>query len=241
MAKKNYRPTAAQRKKVADKQLAEKQAHRRAVWQKNQKQIIIGAVIAVVAIIAIALAVDYFYVPANSVRSFLGKPLGLSENAIVRCIDGKYYEFGTVEAPAGYAAADYGMDMTSEPYETFYYYETTEEGRAVNSVYVTGVENREGANMATMLVGSGLYQTITDVRTVNLAGYEVHYVYTNSPISADEGAPYFATLVMYVNSIADSCVLVTLSSAHMPQAELPTEEAMFAEAEAILSAVHIKK
>ncbi len=240
MAKKNYRPTAAQRKKVADKQLAEKLAKRREIWQKHQKQIIAGAVIAVVAIIVLALAIDYFYVPAGATRTFLGSPIGLSENALVRNIENRYYEFGYVNAPEGYAAADYGMDMTSDPHETFFYFETADESRAVNNVYVSGVENRKAADMVSMLTTSGLYNTITEGKTVEIGGKEVSYVYTQSPISDEADAPYFSSLVMYVDTIADSCVLVTCSSAHMAQADLPTEEAMLAETEVIFSALTIK-
>ena len=242
MAKKNYRPTAAARKKVEEKRLAEKQAKRLAIWQQYKKQIIIGAMAAVVAIVLLILAIDYFYVPAGSLRTFMGNPLGGDETSIIREMDGHYYEFGKMTQPEGYEAADYGMELSDDPNETYFYYKTTDESSAINNVYVCGVENRTGSDMLTNLTGSGLYESFTEPQKKEIGGVEVDSIYTRTALTDQEGNPtgeYYATLVMYADTIADSTILINCGSLQVTEDLLPTEEAMYAEAEKILSCLSL--
>ena len=237
MAKKNYRPTAAARKKVEEQKLAEKQAKRLAFWQQYKKQIIIGAAAAVAAIILLVLAIDFFYMPAGSLRTFMGKPSDVSETAIVRGIGKHYYELGNMTTPEGYASADYGMDMTSDPYENFFYYETEDESRAVNNVYVCGVEEKTGADMVATLAGAGIYETVSEARQVEIAGKKVDYIYATSSVYDENSQPTdmaYSMLICYADTIRNSTVLVNCSSAQVLKDQIPTEEALLAEAEVIL-------
>lgn len=242
MAKKNYRPSAAARKKVEEQKLAEKQAKRLAIWQQYKKQIIIGAVAAIVAIVLLILAIDFFYMPAGSLRTFMGKPSDISENAIVRGIGKHYYELGQVTAPEGYAPADYGMELSSDPYENYFYYETEDETRAVNNIYVSGVENKNGKEMLDVLSGSGLYETVSQKTDVELGGHKVNYLYATSPAYGEDSQPtgeYYSMLIVYADTVAHSSVLFNCTSAlHLPE-ELPTEEAMVAEADVLLASLQL--
>lgn len=238
MAKKNYRPTAAARKKVEEKRLAQKQAKRLAIWQQYKKQIIIAAVAVVAAIIVLALAIDYFYVPSGSLRTFLGKPEGIDETSVVREMNGNYYEFARMTTPEGYEVADYGMELSDDPNERYLYFETADEARAINNVYVCGVEDRTGSEMLSTLSTSGIYTNFTEPQKKTIGGVEVDCMYTCTELSDEEGNPsgeFYASLIMYADTIKDSTVLVNCSSSRVPEEELPTEEAMYAEIEAILS------
>jgi len=237
MAKKNSRPTAAARKKVEEQKLAQKQAKRLAFWQQYKKQIIIGAAAAVVAIILLVLAIDFFYMPSGSLRTFMGKPSDVSETAIVRGIGKHYYELGNMTAPEGYAPADYGMTVSSDPYENYFYFETEDETRAVNNIYVCGVEEKSGADMVAMLAGSGVYNTVSEARQAEIAGKKVDYLYATSPVYDENGETTensYAMLICYADTIRNSSVLVNCSSAQIPTEQLPTEETMLAEVEVIL-------
>ena len=242
MAKKNYRPTAAARKKVEEQKQAAKQAKRLAIWQQYKKQIIIGAVAAVVAIVLLILAIDFFYMLAGSLRTFMGKPSDITETSIVRGIGKHYYELGNMTAPEGYAPADYGMELSSDPYETYFYYETEDKTRAINNIYVSGVENKKGKDMLDVLSTSGLYETVNQKEDVQMAGHTVNYLYATSPAYGENSQPtgeYYSMLIIYADTIADSTVLLNCTSAlHLPE-ELPTEEAMLAEAEVLLASLQL--
>ena len=242
MPKKNYRPTASARKKVEEQKLAQKQAKRLAIWQQYKKQIIIGAAAAVAAIILLILAIDFFYMPAGSLRTFMGKPSITDETSIVRGMNGHYFELGKMSAPEGYAPADYGVDMTQDPYENFFYFVAEDESRAINNVYVAGVEERTGAEMVASLATSGVYATCTEPREAEIAGHKVNYIYATSPTYDENGQPAeesFAMLIVYADTIRNSTILLSCTSSQATPDLLPTEETLVAEAEQILAALQL--
>ena len=241
MAKKNTRPNLAARKSASKKAEEQKLAARKAYWEAHKKQILTWAGIAVAVILVLALAIDYLYVPAGTIRSFMGNLIDVKENALVREIDGRYYEFGTMDTPAGYAAADYGMDMTNNPKETFFYFEAEDEGKAVSSVYAIGVKNRPAAEMIEMVSASFNYEEQTENKQVQLGGHDVHYFYSKGLQSEETPDVLIATLTCYVDSVKDSCVLLSLASKEGAVDELPSEEEMLAEAEAIFASLTINK
>ena len=242
MPKKNHRPTVAVRKKIEEQKLAQKQARRLAFWQQYKKQILIGAAVAVAAIILLAVAIDYFYMPTGSLRTFMGKPTITDETSLVRGMDGHYFELGKMTTPEGYQAADYGMDMTSDPYENYFYYVADDENAAINNVFVSGVENRNGADMVTSLLNSGVYTTYSEAKDAEVGGHKVNYLYTTAPVYDENGnvsEKSYCMLIMYVDTIRHSTMLVSCSSSHLTEDLIPTEEAMLAEAESILSCLQV--
>lgn len=241
MAKKNSRPNLAARKSASKKAQEQKLASRKAFWKANKKQILIIGAIILAAIVVLAMAIDYFYVPTNTVRSFMGNLLNVKENALIREIDGRYYEFGTVDAPSGYAPADYGMSIVNDENETFFYFETTEEDRAINSIYTIGVKSRNAAEMIEPVSASFNYEEQTENKQVQLGGHDVHYFYSKGQNDDENPGVYIATMTCYVDTIKDSCVLVSLASVEGALDTLPTEEAMLAEAEDIFASFHITK
>ena len=243
MAKKNYRPSMAARKKVEEQRLAEKQAKRRSFLEKNKKQLIIGAVALAAAIVIIAFAWDYFYVPSGALRTFMGQVQGVEPNALVRKIDGQYYELGRMDVPAGYETSDYGTQLAQDPQEQNLYFENTAEGAAIDNVYVAAVANRTGSDMVSLLAGSGLYEVANAVNDVQMGDYTVNYLYCQNPsVPEDEtNEDYYAMLVVYVDNGNGSSVMFNATSPVALQADLPTAEAMAAEMEPILAALTLTK
>lgn len=241
MAKKNTRPSLAARKSASKKAEEKKLADRKAYWEAHKKQIITYAAIALAAIVALALAIDYLYVPAHSVRDFMGNLIGAKDNAIVRELDGRYYELGTVETPAGYAPAEYGMSISNDENETHFYYKAAEEGKAVNTVYVIGVKNRSAAQMLDMVSGSFNYEEQSENKQAQIGGQDVHYFYAKGLESEDVPGVYIATMTCYIDAIKDSSVLVSLASVEGALDELPSEEEMLADAEGIFASFNITK
>lgn len=241
MAKKNTRPNLAARKSASKKAEERKLAARKAFWKSNQKQILIIGAIALAVIIVLSLAIDYLYVPSGSVRDFMGNPIGIKENALIREMDGRYYEYGTMDQPAGFQAADYGVSMTSDENETLFYYEAAEEGKAVNSVYVIGVKDRGAQEMLESISATLTYEEQSENKQAVIGGHDVHYFYAKGVQSENEADLQAATITAYVDTIKDSCILVSLNSAEGAKDTLPTEEAMLAEAESIFSALQVAK
>ncbi len=241
MAKKNSRPNLAARKSASKKAEEKKIAQQKAYWEAHKKQILTIAAIAVAAIVVLALAIDYLYVPANSVRDFMGSLIGAKDNAIIRELDGRYYEFGTMDQPAGYEAADYGAAMTSDEKETYFYYEAAEEGKAVDGVFIIGVKDRTAASMLEAISASFNYEEQTENKQATIGGQDVHYFYSKGVLNSEQPDILTANITAYVDTIKDSSILVSLSSVEGPLDTLPTEEAMLADAEAIFASLTLAK
>lgn len=237
MAKKNSRPNLAARKSASKKAEEKKIARQKAYWEAHRKQILIIAGIAVAAILALALVIDFFYVPAGSIRSFMGQLLDVQENAIIRELNDRYYVLGTMETPAGYAPADYGTNMTTDENETFFYFEAEEEGKAVNSAYVIGVKNRTAQTMIDSMSIAFNYEVQTENKLAQIGGKDVHYFYSKGLQSEETPDVLIANITAYVDTIQGSSILVSLASVEGPADELPSEEEMLADAEGIFASL----
>ena len=133
------------------------------------------------------------------------------------------------------------MSIVNDENETFFYFETTEEDRAVNSIYTIGVKSRNAAEMIELVSASFNYEEQTENKQVQLDGHDVHYFYSKGQNDDENPGVYIATMTCYVDTIKDSCVLVSLASVEGALDTLPTEEAMLAEAEDIFASFHITK
>ena len=214
MAKKNSRPNLAARKKATKAAEEKKLAARKAYWEAHKKQILTIASIVLAAVIALALIIDYCYVPSHSVRDFMGNLIGVKEDALIREVDGRYYEFATVSTPEGYAVAEEELGILSD-------------------------ENAE--EMLNMVSGSFNYEVQTENKTATIGGHEVHYYYGQGLESEESPDVFISTMTCYVDSVEGSCVLVSLASKEGALEELPSEEAMLADAEGIFASIKINK
>jgi len=241
MAKKNSRPNLAARKKATKAAEEKKLAARKAYWEAHKKQILTIAGIVLAAVIALALLIDYCYVPSHSVRDFMGNLIGVKEDALIRELDGRYYEFATVSTPEGYAAVEGELGILSDENETSFSFEAEDENKAVQTVYTVGVKNRTAEEMLNMVSGSFNYEVQTENKTATIGGHEVHYFYGQGLESEESPDVFISTMTCYVDSVEGSCVLVSLASKEGALEELPSEEAMLADAEGIFASIKINK
>jgi len=131
--------------------------------------------------------------------------------------------------------------MTTDEKETYFYYTAEEEGKAVNSVYTIGVKNRGAAEMLDMVSGTFNYEVQTENKQATIGGQDVHYFYAQGLASEENPDIFIATMTCYMDSVKDSSVLVSLASVEGALEELPSEEAMLADAEGIFASFSINK
>ena len=241
MAKKNSRPNLAARKSASKKAEELKIAKQKAYWEANKVKILKIAAIAVAAIVLLSLAIDYLYVPSNTIRSFMGNLIDAKENAIIREMDGRYYEFGTVDQPAGYEVDTEAMNLLSDEKESAFNFVATEEGKAIKNVYIVGVEERTAEDMVSSIALTFNYEDQTETKVETIGGNEVHYFYGKTIPDSNEMDVYTASITSYIDTFEGSSVLVSLTSERGAIDALPTVEDMLAEAEAIYSCVKVAK
>lgn len=223
----------------SNKQLRQerKRAQRKAFYDQHRKTILITAVSAIVALILIVLAVDYFYVSEGAMRTFLGNLCGVEDSMVIREVNGNYYELARMETPEGYQPEAYVSAFTADDREQLLYFVAEDDSRLINNVYVAGVKEKKGADMVAELTASSsaYYAMVSDPKSAQIGGYDVNYFFAHTLYSSSEEDQYSALLVMYVDTVQNSTVLVNCATSAMAEADLPTEEAMLAEAEIILS------
>ena len=236
MAKKHQRREhVSVRKKREEEQ---KLAKRREFYQQHKKQLWTGVIAAAAAIVLIWLAVDFFYCPGGSMRMFLGRLMDVEENAIIRNLGSTksplYFNLGSFDAPEGYTS-DPDYNPPSDENEHNFYYYTDDTDRVIHDVFVSGVKDKTSAEMAETIANSGMYSSLSEKRTAEIAGHQVTYLYAQGNPSSEDSSVYYAVLIMYVDTVKDCSILINCTSHRGALEELPAEEAMVAEAEAILA------
>ena len=242
MAKKYQRRThVSVRKKKEEEQ---KLAKRREFYKAHKKQLIIAAIAAVVAIAVIWLAVDYFYAPGGSMRIFMGKLQGVQENSIIRNLgttrSPRYYTFGSFDPPAGYTN-DPEYLPSSDKMEQNFYYVADDENAIIQSVYAAGVKNRTGEDMLNTMATSGMYVSMSEPKVLETNGLKLHYIYAVSDPSGENNGVFAGNLVMYADTVQDSCILINVSSIRGSEEEIPNEETMIEELKPILAGLKVAK
>ncbi|MBQ8554374.1 MAG: hypothetical protein IJ438_00740 [Clostridia bacterium] len=270
----NYGTAAARRRNQEKAKAAEQAAKEREFWKAHGKQIAIGAVCVIVAILIIWLGLKWFRGPGGSIPNWFGTLRNTEENWIIKNTGSssspKYFHLADFDAPEGYTPENFSY--TTDDLEQDQYYVTNDETATVESLYVTGIANNDAASMAANLVMyATMYDTQTEAKQTTIGDYDVHYAYvvydqtetaettettetadaadttedtetSETGDAAEETAEVaetetiaYSSLSMYIDAPADSSVLVLLNSHVVPTAEVPTEEQLLAEAEAILA------
>ena len=240
MAKKHQRREHVSVRKKKEEEL--KLQKRRAFYAVHKKRIFTGVIAAVLAIALGWMAVDYFYTPGGSIRMFMGKLIGVEDNWIVRNMgttkNPLYFKLGQVDAPEGYTLdADY--NVASDKIEQSFYYNADDENAVVQSVYYAGVKDKTGEQMLETVTGSGMYTSVTEARETEIAGMKARYVYAQMNPDSTDTSVFSALLIMYVDTVKDSCVLINCSSGHLTQEQLPDEAAMLTEAEKLVACLKL--
>lgn len=240
MAKKHQRREHVSVRRKKEEQLKLKK--RQDFYAAHKKQIITGIIAVVVAIVLIWVGVDYFYTPGGSIRMFMGNLIGVEENWLVRNMGTTkkpmFFKFGEVDAPEGYTL-DAEYNVSSEDREQSFYYNADDETATIQNVYFAGVKEKTGAEMIETVISSGMYASMSEGKTTEIAGMPIQYVYaTMNPDSADDTI-FSSLLIMYADTVKDSSVLINCTSFRGTEDEIPGEEAMLAAAESLVSCLKL--
>ena len=257
MAKKknNYRVREAQRRnqqKIADAKAAQKEKE---FIQKYGLKILIGVVALIVAIVAINMVVSFFRGPGGSIPQWFGTLRNVEEDWIITDTSSsgkaKYFKLGEYTAPEGYTLdedyAGYAGGLSQSQY-----YDANDETAPVQALYVAGVKNTAAADQLTNVLY--YYPSSSGAKQGTIAGHDVHYAYITQDTTVEEVDENGNTIevpeeehiggammIIYEDTVQDSCILVMLHSAEKKLAELPTEEDFLAEAEKFLGLLTVEK
>lgn len=251
MAKKkhrNYRAEQARRKNEEDRLYREKEKARKAFWDKNGKQIMIAAAIVIAVLVVASIVYSFFFGPGGSLPQSGDSLRGVEENWIITDLSDtakkKYFKLGEMDAPEGYTI-DEVMSDTGDKLEQSFYYRADDENALVPTIYVSGVPNYSAEAQLKRLIDYGYFAEEEGIQTGSIAGKDVVYDYLVFDVSADKGAEegtvLYASLVMYMDSDKDSCVLMMLNSAEGAREELPASAELIAEAEKFLPLLTVEK
>ena len=257
MAKKhhsNYRAEQNRKRNLEQAEIRRKQAKNKAIWDAHGKQIIIGSVAAVLAIIVIWLVCKWFVGPSGSLPNFFGNLRTVESDWLVTNTgttkNPTYFKMGEVTAPEGYTVDPEYIVGSDSKNQTFYF-AADDENSVVKSMYVAGVANTGAAEMLSTVMGYGYYQEAGESTQATIGGHDVHYAYfvygdSNTATDTDLDGEYeyfdgYPSLCMYVDSVADSCVLVLLNGRTAALDSVATEADMLAVAEQLLPCVTVEK
>lgn len=262
-ARKNFekqekkRVRAAQRKKLrARKQALTTQA---TAWLKaNPKQAALTALAVIAAAVLIWLGCKWCFGPGGSIPNFFGHLRGVEDTWVVTdlnprsnqnrnssAVDGaprsktpRFFHLATFQPLEGFTQ-DVGFTLNSDTTNQDQHYTATEEGGAVESVYVFGIANKTAEkHMSDVLNTLSVSNVTGEVRKENIGGFDTLYSYFVYDQAADENGEVteaYGSLCLCIDTTEDACVLVILNTYILPTDEVPAEDALLAEAEKVLS------
>lgn len=257
MAKKrriNYRAEQNRKRNLEQAEIRRKQARNKAIWDAHGKQIIIGSVALIVAIILIWLGCKWFVGPGGSLPNFFGNLRTVESDWIVTNLGTtskpKYFKLGEVTSPEGYTQDTEFSTGTDSKAQNFYF-RADDENAAVQTIYTSGVANKTAAEMLETVLGYGYYVSAGENTTANIGGYDAHYAYfvygdstTATDTDLDGESDYvdgYPSLCMYIDSVEDSCVLIMFNGANVALDDVADEATMLAEAEKLLPMLTVEK
>ncbi len=249
--KRDYHATQVAKRKAAEKAQQEKTARRKAWWKENCRKVSFIGGVALGALLAVWLLLEYNVGMGNSIPTFFGRLVGVEDNWIVGNASDKdetarYYRMASYDAPEGYEKVEgYADTIDDNPYTVAAAYDAVDENALVRQISLASVQGRtanENMSMLTMLMTNA---THTDVKQATVAGQPVEYLYVvfeDSQATAQAGTrQVFASLCMGYDTAYDASVTVMLSGQVTAEANVPSEEQLLAEAEKLLTGLEIAK
>ncbi len=261
-ARKNYekqerlRVQAARRKAFRAKK-AEATAQGAAWLRTNKKQALTIALAAAAVIVIVWLGCKWFFGPGGSLPNFFGYIRGVEDSWVVtdlnprtnqnsgssnvdsapRSKTPRYFHLATLAPLEGFTQ-DVGFTFNPDEINQDQHYTANEKTGPVESVYVFGIANKTAEKHAADMVGvMNMSDLSSDVILQQIGGYDtryVYFVYDQEPDETGAVTEAYASLCMCIDTTEDACLLVVLNSYILPKEEVPTADALAAEAEAVL-------
>lgn len=246
----DYAARAAHRKNVENAAYKAKQAKNKALWQKHGKLITFGGIGAIVLIVLLILVFNWFISFDGHIPVMLGKLNGAGDNWIVTNLGStnnpSYFKLGEFNVPEGYTV-DESTSFATDKLAQGFYSVADDENAAVKNVYVTGVKNVSGAAQMEKVLGYNMTHSHTEPVTLEIDGKNVIYSYfvydTTEKEDPEAEIPEedligYSNITMYVDTVKDSCILISVSSqTDQPILEVPGEDVLYPVAEQFLAAI----
>lgn len=152
--------------------------------------------------------------------------------------DPRYYHLASMKTPEGYTQEE-NFTISSDENDRDLHYTATEPGGTLEAVYVCGVPNKDAEKHATDVTQT-MYANgrTSEIVEANIAGIDLLYTALTFPQTETES---YTSLCLYLDSPHDACVMMVLNTYILPTEELPTTEALLAEAEALLPLLTIEE
>lgn len=237
MAKKYQQRTHVDQRMQKEKE--QKQQKNQEFVKKHKKLLKALGVALVILIVAAIFAADYFGSDQGSMRVFLGKVQNVEKNTVVGNLgtnnDPLYYTLAWYTPNEGYSPV--AISLSSDSNEQWLQYDADDENALIQSAILSSVRQRTAEGQASYLYSSrslANYASITEGKAAEIAGHQVYYNYATTLDSSDPSMAY-ATLLIYKDTIRDSCVGVRLASRMVQRNQLPTEAMMLLAAEEFMS------
>ena len=204
--KQNYAAREAHRKNVERAKVQEQAAKRKAFLDKYRRHLMIGIPAVIVLAIGIWLICKATIGPGGSIPNFFGSLQGVQDNWIVTnqgtTSSPRYYKMGEVSTPEGYTLdADY--TISSDHSDQTFYFVAEDENAPIQTVYVTGVRNRDAAGMIEMVSGYNMYSGEPVISEDPIGGLEGHWIL--GLVNDDENAAESTEEAMTTRGFVPNC------------------------------------
>lgn len=222
-----------QRRSMESSDRKRKNAKNAAFQKLNRKRVAITVLAAFVLLIAVILCCKWFVSLDGHINMMFGNLRGVGDNWIVTNLSvpgRKYFKLGTFDIPNGYHA-DPESSLNTDRLARAFYMRSDDDTDKITGVYVTGIANTGAAAMVNRLLGYNMYQENVQAKLVTIDGKEVVYIYavydtTQDTEAEEENRRGYSSLVAYVNTSHDSCIMINVSTAETAYAEVATEGEM---------------
>lgn len=247
-----YSAALARRRNEQQARLRAENEQRRDWWNRYKKPVI-ALVAAAAAVLLIALIViNTVWGPGFSLPVRNGAIAGLQPDWIVTNTNPRtnanygssnvdaadygsaprYYHLATLSPIAGFTR-DEAYDLDARSLNQDLHYIADDEGGVISAVYVFGIPNKTAAKHIGDLVSvMSLSEITAEIREASVAGHQS--TCTVFTYKQEDGVSAYRSLCVCIDTPRDACVLAVLNSPVLPMEQLPTDEAMLAEAERIL-------
>lgn len=239
-ARKNYekseRQRAAAQKRKARRAKSSKVTGAIAEWfDANKKKVGIIVLVAVLVIAGLWLGVK---AATNPLKGKQDNWLILDVSASSKTHN--YQHLADFTIPAGYTQTDYSL--YSDGVQQDFFCVADDPARLVQDVYVTGAKGIVASQYPATILAYGIHKEAGEPRTLTINGMECSMLYLVSDESEWSGEGMaIAHLSFYFDTGKNACVSATFRSGTMPADQLPDEDAMLAEAEALISGLTLIK
>lgn len=249
-ARKNYekqeklRARAAQRKALTAKK-NELIAKAKSWLAGNKKLATTIAVAAAVVIVLVWLLCKWFVGPGGSIPNFFGHLVGVQDNWLIidtadKNADPRYHHLADFDIPEGYKKDNF--TVFTDGIQQDFYCTPVEKGGLICDFYISAPKNTTGKAYLDLLLSYQTHKTASEPKTAVIAGKNVDYVYMNFDESDTDGEGMgFSCLCIYMDTKQGSCVSAMINSYTVPEAEMPGEAELLAEAEYILAGLTLVK